>query len=119
MARVEIPESLKGVGTGDVRVEDKEGRIVLAEDLTGESQGTGGTERFGLDAEGDGDTVLLLGLLEHGDHDLGSVVDSEDNVLDTGFNESLRECRSFVSTVGLYTPARKAYISDSHRFGAS
>jgi len=90
MASVEIPESLERVGTGDVRVEDKEGRVILSEDLTGESQGTGGTERFGLDAEGDGDTVLLLGLLEHGDHDLGSVVDGEDNVLDTGFDKGLR-----------------------------
>lgn len=41
-------------------------------------------ERFGFDAKVDADAKLLLSLFEHGDHDLWSVVDREDNVLDTG-----------------------------------
>ena len=89
VASVEVSEGLEGVGAGDVRVEDEEGRVVLAQDFTGEGERTGRTERLGLDGEGDGDTVLFLGLFEHGDHDFGSVVDSEDNVLDTGLDEGL------------------------------
>lgn len=91
MAGVEVSEGLEGVGTGDVRVEDKEGGIVLAQDFTGEGEGTSGTERLGLDGEGDGDAVLFLCLFKHGDHDLGSVVDGEDNVLDTSLDEGLRD----------------------------
>jgi len=89
VAGVEVSEGLEGVGTGDVRVQDKEGGVVLAQDFTGEGEGTGGTERLGLDGEGDGDAVLFLGLFEHSDHDLGSVVDGEDNVLDTGLDKGV------------------------------
>lgn len=90
------PERLKGVCASDVRVEDKEGRVVLAEDVTGEREGAGlksatfsqlgltSAEGLGLDGKVDGDAILLLGLLEDRDHDFGAVVDSEDNVLDAG-----------------------------------
>lgn len=47
-------------------------------------------EGLALDGEGDLDAVLLLGLLEHSDHDLRPVVDGEDDVLDTSLDESLR-----------------------------
>lgn len=35
---VYTPELLEGIGAGDVRVEDKEGRVVLSENLTGEGK---------------------------------------------------------------------------------
>lgn len=94
-----LPESLKGIDTGDIRVQNKERRVVLAQDFASKSKGTGfGThqsarhcyrysrtsaERFGFDAEVDVDAKLLLSLFEYRDHDLWSVVDSEDDVLDT------------------------------------
>lgn len=36
-----LPECLEGVGAGHIRVEDKEWRVILAEDLLGKSQWTG------------------------------------------------------------------------------
>jgi hypothetical protein len=84
---MEIPESLERVGAGDVRVEYKERRVVLAEDVTSESERSGSAEGFGLDAKVDGDAELFFGLFQHGDHDFGTVVDCEDNVLDAGLDE--------------------------------
>jgi hypothetical protein len=86
MSSVEVSESLEWVSAGDVRVEDEEGRIVFSEDFTSEGKRSGGTEGFGLHAESNGDTVILFGLLEHGDHNFGSVVDGENDVLDTSFD---------------------------------
>jgi hypothetical protein len=108
---VEIGELRKGVVAGDVGVEDEEGRVVLAQDVLGELQGTGGAEGLRLDGECDGDVVLLfvLGMqlavcsqlntkfrldgytdgLECLGHDLGAVVDSEDNIRDTSSSERL------------------------------
>lgn len=93
------PERLEGVRAGNVRVEDEEGGVVLAKNLTGQSEGTSwemsdpadmnertSAERLSLNREADLDAVLLLGLLKDGNHDLGAVVDSEDNVLDAGLN---------------------------------
>jgi hypothetical protein len=57
---VEIGELRKGVVAGNVGVEDEEGRVVLAQDVLGELQGTGGAEGLGFDGECDGDVVLLF-----------------------------------------------------------
>ena len=46
-------------------------------------------EGLGLDGKGDVDAKLLLSLFKDRDHDLGPVVDGEDNVLDAGLDEGL------------------------------
>lgn len=116
------PELLEGVGAGDVRVQDEERRIVLAENVTGKSERTSCTvssrlatgsnrgrqlsspkgcrarfrgqrtcsQGLGLNREVDSDAVLLLSLLEDGNHDFGAVVDGKNDVLNTGLNVSLR-----------------------------
>ena len=100
---VEISQLLKGVGASDVGVEDKEGSVVLAEDVLGEGEGSGwrgakrsdaegsrsrregrtGSERLRLDGEGDLDAVLGFALGEERDHDFGTVVYRENDVLDS------------------------------------
>lgn len=60
MGLVELGELLEGVVAGDIGVEDEKGRVVLAEHVLGELEGTGGAERLGFDGEGDADVVLLL-----------------------------------------------------------
>ena len=70
--------------TNDIGVEHKERLLVLAKDFTGQCQWTGRSKRLGLDGKCDGDTQILLNLLHLGDHELGSVVDGQDNVLDSG-----------------------------------
>lgn len=60
MGLVEVGQLLEGVVADDVRVEDEEGRVVLAENLLSKLQGTGGTQGLGLDGEIDLDVVLLL-----------------------------------------------------------
>ena len=57
---MEFSELLEGVVAGNVGVEDEEGRVVLAEDVLSELEGTGGAEGLGLDGECDADIVLLL-----------------------------------------------------------
>ena len=57
---VELGELLEGVVACDIGVEDEEGRVVLAEDVLSELEGTGGAEGLGLDGECDLDVVLLL-----------------------------------------------------------
>lgn len=89
VGNVEVSESLKGIDTGDIRVQNKERRVVLAQDFASKSKGTRSAERFGFDAEVDVDAKLLLSLFEYRDHDLWSVVDSEDDVLDTRLDKSL------------------------------
>lgn len=104
---VELGELLEGVVAGDVGVEDEEGRVVLAQDVLGELEGAGGAEGLGLDGECDGHVVLLLVLrsglfvcsglpwggythcLERLGHDFRAVVDSEDNICDTGSGQGL------------------------------
>lgn len=46
------------------------------------------SEGLSLNREVDGDAVLLLSLLEDGNHDLGAVVDGKNDVLNTGLNVS-------------------------------
>ena len=60
VALVEGGEVGEGEVADDVRVEDKEGLLVLAEDVLGELEGTGRIEGLGLDGEGDVDAELLL-----------------------------------------------------------
>lgn len=60
MFLVELCELLKGIITDDIGVENEEGRIVLAQNLLCQLQGTSGTEGFGLDGELDSDVVLFL-----------------------------------------------------------
>ncbi len=45
-------------------------------------------QRLSLDAEGDCDAKFLLSLLQHGDHDLRTVVDGEDDVFDPSLESS-------------------------------
>lgn len=52
-------------------------------------EGLTSSQRLRLNREGDFDTKLLLRLLEHRDHDLWTVVDREDNILDSSLDESL------------------------------
>ena len=60
MGLVEVGQLLEGVVADDVRVEDEEGRVVLAENLLSKLQGTGGAQGLGFDGEIDLDVVLLL-----------------------------------------------------------
>ena len=57
---VELGELFEGVFAGDVGVENKEGRIILAQDGLGELQGAGSAKGLGLDGELDLDVVLRL-----------------------------------------------------------
>lgn len=45
VSNVEVAELAEGVRAGDIRVEDEEGSVVLAEDLAGESKGTSWREK--------------------------------------------------------------------------
>lgn len=86
---VEGGEVGEGVVADDVGVEDEEGGVVLAQDGLGELEGAGGAEGLGLDGEGDLDVEHLLVLGEVLLHDLGAVVDGEDDVGDAGGGEGL------------------------------
>lgn len=57
---VKLGELGERVVADDVGVEDEEGRVVFAEDLLGELEGTGGAEGFGLDGEFDFDVVFFF-----------------------------------------------------------
>lgn len=86
---VEAGQVLEGEIADDVRVEDEERRIILAEDLLCELQGTSGAQWLGLDGEGDIDVVLFFIALEGLGHDLGAVVDGEDDVSHASLGQSL------------------------------
>jgi len=86
---VEVGQLLEGVFANDVGVENEERRIVLAEYLLCELQRTSGAQWLGLDGELDVDVVLFLVALESLGHDLGAVVDGEDNVGHTSSGQSL------------------------------
>ena len=60
MGLVEVGQLFEGVVADDVRVEDEEGRVILAEDLLSKLQGSGSAQGLGLDGEIDLDIVLLL-----------------------------------------------------------
>ena len=53
MILVEAHQLLEGEVTDDVTVEDEEGLLVLAEDLLGEGEGAGRSQRLLLVREGD------------------------------------------------------------------
>jgi len=86
---VESRQFLEGVFANDVGVEDEEGRIVLAEDLFCQLERASGAQWLGLDGEFDVHAVLFLVLLESFGHDLGAVVDGEDDVGHTSSSQSL------------------------------
>jgi hypothetical protein len=86
---VVVGQLLEGVFANDIRVENEERRIIFAKDLLGELQRTSGTQWLSLDGELDVHVVLFLVFLKGLGHDLGAVVDSEDNVGDTSSGESL------------------------------
>lgn len=106
---VELRQVAEGEVADDVRVEDEEGLVVLAEGLLGELEGAGGVEGLGLDREGDVDAVLLLilrervrgmlfSILKNGTytnlaqarlHHLWPVVDGEHDIGDACLGESL------------------------------
>lgn len=83
------PELLEGVCAGDIRVQDEEGRVILAQNLPGESQRSSCSQWFGFNAEGDVDAILLLGLLQDSDHDFWAVVDSENDIGDSCLSGAL------------------------------
>lgn len=74
---------LKWIITDNITVEDKEGRVVLTKDLSGQSQRTSGAKRFSLHRESDVDAIFLFVLFQSSNHDFRSVVYSQDNVGDT------------------------------------
>jgi hypothetical protein len=57
---VEVGHLLEGVVADDVRVQDEEGSVVLAENLLSELQGSCSAQRLGLDGKVDLDVVLFL-----------------------------------------------------------
>lgn len=59
---VELDQLLKREFAGDVGVEDEEGRVIFAEDILSQLQGTSSAQRLVLDREGDVDVVLLANL---------------------------------------------------------
>jgi hypothetical protein len=86
---VELGELLEGVVANDIGVQDEERRIILAQDLLRQLQRTSSAQRFGLDGELNAHTILLLVLLQGGDHHIGAVVDSQDNIGDTSSSQAL------------------------------
>jgi hypothetical protein len=86
---VELGELLEGVVANDIGVQDEERRIILAQDLLRQLQRTSSAQRFGLDGELNVHTILLLVLLQGGDHHIGAVVDSQDNIGDTSSSQAL------------------------------
>ena len=86
---VELGQFLEGVVTDDIGVQHEERRVVLAQDVFRQLQWTRCTEGLSLDRKFDVDTVLLLVLLEGGDHNIGTVVHSQDNICDTSCGQAL------------------------------
>ena len=59
MGLVELGKLLERKFTSDVGIEDKEGRVVLGQDLFGQLQGASSTEGLVLDGEDDIDTKFI------------------------------------------------------------
>jgi hypothetical protein len=86
---VESGQLFEGEFANDVRVEDEERRVVLAECLFSQLERASGSQWLGLDRELDVYAVLFLVLLEGFGHDLGAVVDGEDDVGHTSSSQGL------------------------------
>jgi hypothetical protein len=86
---VESGQLFEGEFANDVGVEDEERRVVLAEGLLSQLERASGSQWLGLDRELDVYAVLFLVLLEGFGHDLGAVVDGEDDVGHTSSGQSL------------------------------
>lgn len=63
---MEIGQLLEGVFANDIGVQDKEWRVILAENLLCQLQGAGGAQRLGLDGELNLYVVLLFVLYVDG-----------------------------------------------------
>lgn len=85
------PERLERIGTSDIRIQHKERAIILPQNILRQRQRPRSPKGLGLDREIDGDPVLLFSLLEHGDHDLGTVVDGENDVFHACLDEGLEQ----------------------------
>lgn len=108
MGLMEVSDLLKWIITNNITVQDKEGRVVLAKDLSGQSQRTGSAKRLGLDREGDVDAIFLFVLFQSSNHDFRSVVYSQDNVGDTSLKLMLL-FRDRVATFGCLTYLCKTF----------
>ena len=86
---VERSKILERVVADNVRVQHKEGAVILRKNLLSKLERTSSAQRLGLDAEADVDAVDLLVLLQRLDHDFRAVVHGEYDVRDTGIGESL------------------------------
>lgn len=86
---VEGRELRERVVADDIRVEDKEGLVILCKNLLGQFQGAGSSQGFLLDGKGDLDVVLLLILLQSTSHDFRAVVDGENDICDAGSSQGL------------------------------
>ena len=63
MAFVELSQFIKGVVADDIRVQDKEGGVILAEDFLRKFEGTGGAKGFRFDGEFNLDVVFFFILI--------------------------------------------------------
>lgn len=86
---VESGKLLEWEITDNIGVENEERRVVLAQDLLRQLERASRAQRFRLDREFNVDTVLLLVLLESRDHDIGAVIDSQDDIGDTSGSQAL------------------------------
>jgi len=68
MTLVEFRELLEGVVTNDIGIEDEERRVILAQDLLGQFQGTSGAQGLRFDGKFDTDIVLFLILRKQSAH---------------------------------------------------
>ena len=89
VAFVEVGELLEGVVANNIRVEDEERRVILAQDLLRQLERASRAQRFGLDGELNVDSVLLLVLLEGCDHHIRAVVDGKNDISNTRSSQAL------------------------------
>ena len=111
---------LKWIFADDIAVQDKKRLVVFAEYFFGQLQRTGCAEWFCLDAESDLDVVPLPVRFEGFCHDIGAIIDGENDVGDTSsrqrldlvkdhgsvgeFDEGLRESEGQRSQAGAEAP---------------
>lgn len=112
---VEFGQLLKGVVADDIGVEDEERRVIFGQDLLGELQGASGAQGFGLDGELDVHTILLLILLQGGDHHIGAVVDSQDNISNTSSSQALDLVQDHGAVAELHQRLRESEGLDNQR----
>lgn len=89
VASVEVGKLLEGVVANNIRVEHKERRVILAQDLLRQLERASRAQRFGLDGELNVDSVFLLVLLESRDHHIRAVVDGKNDISNTRSGQAL------------------------------